>query len=161
MNERAVLLEILDDAIAVDDAALGNIQLMNARLGALEIVAQRGFGAPFLNLFRTVRPDEPSACGRAFSSGRRVTIFDVDRDRPYIPYRSIAAQAGFRAVQSTPILLHGEAVGVLSTHFAQPHHLSRAGARALDRCADAAAAVAAGMLSLVGAVLGDSRPVQG
>lgn len=148
MQGEKQLLEILDEAIAADDAALGNIQVLNPRTGALEIVAQRGFTLSFLNLFRSVRPDEPSACGRAFSKGRRVMIFDVDRDRPYAPYRSMASSAGYRAVQSTPIVLHKEAVGVLSTHFRQPHQLTRRAERALDRCAAEAAAVIGGILAL-------------
>lgn len=146
------LLEILDEAIGVDDAALGNIQLLNPQIRALEIVVQRGFNAPFLSLFRTVRADEPSACGRAFGSGRRVVIPDVRHDRAFQPYRSIAEQAGFRAVQSTPILLHGEPIGALSTHFAQPHRLTRRAEQALDRCASEAGTVAAGILKLLGVI---------
>jgi hypothetical protein len=40
------------------------------------------------------------------------------RDPDFAPYRGIAAQAGFRAVQSEPLIgKGGELVGVLSIHF--------------------------------------------
>src|SRR5262249_50172836 len=44
----ALLLEIVDAAIAVTGADMGNIQLFDRDSGALKIVANRGFGRPFL-----------------------------------------------------------------------------------------------------------------
>jgi len=53
----------------------------------------------------------------------RVIIEDVETDPEYAPHRHIAASAGYRALQSTPILSRvGEFLGVLSTHFRRPHH---------------------------------------
>src|SRR5689334_10438108 len=119
MESRSTLLEILDDAIEADGAAKGNVQLFNSVLGGLEIVAQRGFDESFLETFRIVRADEPSACGRALRFKRRVVISGIRADLFYSPYLTVAAEAGYRAVQSTPIVAKdGVAIGILSTHFA-------------------------------------------
>ena len=134
--------ELLDSAIAADNAAKGNVQLWNPNLNALEIVTHRGFDNPFLRQFEVVHVNEPSACGRAFRLGRRVMIQDVTLDRFYEPYLSIAHASGYRAVQSTPILRSdGTVIGVLSTHFPDRHEWEEAAQRALDQYASQIAAV--------------------
>ena len=73
-------------------------------------------------MFRTVGIDDESACARAMRQGKQVTIEDVETDPAYVPYREIAAAAGYRAVQSTPLVSRrGDLIGMLSTHFRQPH----------------------------------------
>jgi GAF domain-containing protein len=130
------LLDALDVAIAVDGAAKGNIQLFNHSLGVLQIIADRGFDTSFLQFFQTVRTDEGSACSRAFRTKRRVVIPDVTLDPLFQPYLSIASANGFQAVQSTPVVdADGSAIGVFSTHFAEPHDVSPEAAAALDDCA--------------------------
>jgi PAS domain S-box-containing protein len=122
INDFQTLLEEVPDAtIALQRADLGNIQMYNAEAQALEIIAQRGFQKDFLEHFRNV-DDESSACGRAMKLQKRVIVEDVETDTAYAPHRDIAASAGFRAVQSTPLLSRGgEFLGVLSTHFRRPH----------------------------------------
>jgi PAS domain-containing protein len=51
---RAALDDVLENAILTSRADFGNVQLYNAPIGALEIVAQRGFRQDFLDYFRTV-----------------------------------------------------------------------------------------------------------
>jgi GAF domain-containing protein len=128
------LLKILDAVIAVDGAGRGNLQLLNRELGALEIFVQRGFDQSYLDLFRLVRADEPSVCGRALRLKKRIMISDIASDRYYAPYLSISIQANIRAVQSTPILgSDGEVIGMLSTHYSKVHSLSRATEKELDK----------------------------
>jgi GAF domain-containing protein len=117
---RLKLRRLLDEAIAGQDAAKGNVQWFGQR-GALQIVAQRGFNHDFLKRFEFVRPDDESACGRTMRSSGAVLIADVQRDRVFAPFRPIAAAAGFRAVQSVPLPgAAGNTVGVLSVHYADP-----------------------------------------
>jgi GAF domain-containing protein len=55
-------------------------------------------------------------------SGVPVVIEDVEADEAYAPYRHIAAAAGYRAVHATPLISSvGKVVGMLATHFRQPH----------------------------------------
>lgn len=127
------LHQVLDAMINLLHADLGNIQLYDPKREVLELVVHRGFNADFLNYFREVRTNFGSACSRALQSKQRVIIEDVETDPAFAPHRQIAATAGFRAVQSTPLLnRQGEVLGVLSTHFKEPHHPSERELRILD-----------------------------
>jgi GAF domain-containing protein len=107
-------------------APFGNIQLLDLTTRTLAICAQRGFKREFLETFRTVSIDDPSACGRALRDNVSIVIHDVQREPTFAPYRAVAALAGFRAVQSTPIVSsEGKIVGVISTHFREPHTPTR------------------------------------
>jgi signal transduction histidine kinase len=121
----ALLAEVLEGTMALQGAALGNIQLYDPATRTLSIAVQRGFAAPFLARFGTVDAADPTACGRALAGGQRVVIEDVEADPAYAPLRAVAAAAGYRAVQSTPLFGgDGRPVGMLSTHFPRPHRPS-------------------------------------
>ena len=119
-----LLEEVLNAIIALQNADFGNVQLYNPETKTLEIVAHRGFQRNFLDYFSSV--NEPgAACGRAMQRRERVIIEDVLADPDFEPHREIAALAGFRAVQSTPLFSRsGEPLGMISTHFRQPHRPS-------------------------------------
>jgi PAS domain S-box-containing protein len=119
-----LLEEVLNAIIALQNADFGNVQLYNPETKTLEIVAYRGFQRNFLDYFSSV--NEPgAACGRAMQRRERVIIEDVLADPDFEPHREIAASAGFRAVQSTPLFSRsGEPLGMISTHFRQPHRPS-------------------------------------
>jgi GAF domain-containing protein len=130
MSECSTLTETLDcaldAAIALHGAQFGNIQILNLGNRTLEIRAQRGFDQEFLDTFRSVSIDDPCACGRALRSNTSIVIRDVQTDPEYAPFRSIAAEAGYRGVQSTPaISADGRIIGVISTHFRRPHAPTR------------------------------------
>jgi len=126
------LEEILSAAIALLGGDKGNVQLLGDD-GVLRIVAQQGFEREFLDAFREVTIDDSGACGRALRLARRVIIEDVDSDEPYAPLRDVARAAGYRAVQSTPMISRdGRSLGVISTHFRAPHRPSEECLRLLD-----------------------------
>jgi PAS domain S-box-containing protein len=132
-NLRHALDEVLDAAIALLDADYGNIQLYDSTKKGLEIVVQRGFPPAFLDFFKLVSADDDCACGHALRSGERIIIEDVQTNDEYVNLRDIAAAAGYRAVQSTPLLTAGgEMLGMLSTHFRSPHRPSEHQLRVLD-----------------------------
>jgi GAF domain-containing protein len=101
---QSVLECVLSNGLELTSAALGNIQLMDWKTGNLTIAAQRGFKEDFLSFFRFVRADDGSACGRAMRNRNSIIIEDVMLDREFAPRQSIAVDAGFRAVQSTPLI---------------------------------------------------------
>ncbi|MEJ2724201.1 MAG: GAF domain-containing protein [Deltaproteobacteria bacterium] len=116
------LEEVLLAAIDITRADMGNVQLFDPSNNTLKIVAHRGFEQDFLDHFRTVRIDDGTACSRAMRSGERVVIEDVHTDAPFEPHRGIASSAGFRGVQSTPLMnSDGEMIGMLSTHYRHPY----------------------------------------
>ncbi len=128
------LLEaILDAAIELHDADFGNIQLYNPESNFLRIAAQRGFEKPFLEHFDTVNASDFSACGIALAKRERVMVEDVEGEPAYAPSLKTAREAGYCAVQSTPLLSSsGQPLGMLSTHFRKPRSLSERECRLTD-----------------------------
>jgi PAS domain S-box-containing protein len=127
-----ILEEVLRASITVQGADFGMIQLYNPKSQALEIVTHFGFQQGFLDLFSSARESE-AAWGRALSRGERVIIEDVLSDADFEPHRPIAASAGFRAVQLTPLFSRkGVPLGMISTHFRQPHRPSERNLRLTD-----------------------------
>lgn len=139
-NLREGLDEILAATIDMLGADMGNVQLLDADHRVLVIAAQRGFRREFLDFFGKVSAEDDSACGRALRSGERIVIEDVEADAAYAPYRAIARAAGYRAVQSTPLISsEGIALGVFSAHWRPPHRPSEHELRRLDLYARQAA----------------------
>lgn len=131
----------LDQALTVADARMGDVQLVQwGKSPILEIVHHRGFEDEFLNCFRSVSMTDPSACGRALMLRRTIVIDDVLTDDEFAPFRDVALRAGFRSVQSTPLLSSsGAFYGVLSTHAPEPRRPSDQQLAALQSIAQAAA----------------------
>jgi len=112
----------LEGALSLGRADRGNLQLVNPATGSLVIVAEHGFGAEFLEYFAAV-DDDRSACGRAAKRHAQTVIVDVTTDPGFAPHRAIAQASGFRAVISTPVIDgDGQLIGVVSTHYRQPHY---------------------------------------
>lgn len=123
-----LLEEVLDATLELQKADFGNIQLWDEASQTLSIAVQRGFSPVFLEQFRVVGEKDAakeSACGRALRLRERIVIEDVHADPAFEPYRAIADHEGYRAVQSTPMIAaDGRPLGMLSTHFRQPHRPS-------------------------------------
>ncbi|AFZ30628.1 multi-sensor hybrid histidine kinase [Gloeocapsa sp. PCC 7428] len=127
------LQEMLVATIELLGADMGNIQLLDADQGILRIAVQQGFKQDFLDFFREVSAEDDSACGRTLRSGERTIIEDVETDAPFAPFRPVARAAGYRAVQSTPLMgRDGILLGMLSTHWRSPHRPSEQDLRRLD-----------------------------
>jgi GAF domain-containing protein len=94
------------------------------RSGSLKIAAQRGFDRAFLDFFAEVSCNEPTACGEALKSARRVVVEDVTESDIFNQEVVLAVlrNAGVRAVQSSPLISsEGHVLGMISTHYAEPH----------------------------------------
>ncbi len=135
------LRNLLAMALTEQSTDLGNLQLVDPQLDALAILTQRGFGLDFLTDFRTVGRDDESACARAMSGHAPVLIPDVTTDSRFAAHRDIARSAGFRAVQSTPLIRRGAVVGMLSMHFRTPRWLTQTELRSIEEHARYAAQV--------------------
>lgn len=115
----------IDDAMRLNQAQFGNLQIFDETSGSLIILAQRNFRNPFLNHFAIVKPGDGSACGRASVDSNRLVIEDIALDPAFESHLRVAIEAGFRAVQSTPLRDgSGRLLGVLSTHFSNPRCFS-------------------------------------
>lgn len=140
LDLREGLTEILNATTEMMRADFGNVQLFDPTRNVLVIEVQRGFKQAFLDYFREVSTIDDTACGRAMRSGERTLIEDVVTDPVYAPYRTIAKAAGYRAVQSTPLIdANGGFLGMISTHWRVPRKLSELEIRHLDLYAAQAA----------------------
>jgi PAS domain S-box-containing protein len=134
------LHEILEVAIAITGANKGNIQLLDPEVGLL-IAVHRGFGPAFLKYFECVR-DDPSSCSAAMQSGEPIIVEDVTTSEIFVGQPSMNAliDEGVRAVISTPLMsTAGTVLGVISTHFGEPHRCSERELSLLDLLARQAA----------------------
>jgi PAS domain S-box-containing protein len=131
---RSALQEVLRACITISGTRMGLLQLWNPQTRVLEIVADCGFGQDFLELFRTVRAEDNTACAMALKTGAPIVIEDVGSDPIFEPHCAVAASAGFRAVHSTPFVSSSrEVMGVLSLYFPKPHQPSEREQRILDQ----------------------------
>lgn len=111
---------ILRDVVALHGAEFGNLQLLVD--DRLLLVAERGLEAPFLHAFRAIGRSECCACARAWETGEPAVIQDVEADDAYQPFKEVAKEAGYRSVQSTPLITsRGRLIGMVSTLFAVTH----------------------------------------
>jgi PAS domain S-box-containing protein len=132
-SQRDGLDEMLAATMEMLGADFGNVQLLDETRSALTIEAQRGFSQDFLDFFREVSADRASTCGRALRTGERIIVEDVEADASFAPMRHVCRAAGFRAVQSTPLLgRDGRPLGMISTHFRAVHRPSEQELRRLD-----------------------------
>jgi GAF domain-containing protein len=118
-NLEECLDAIVEAAIAITRANKGNLQLFNPTLGGFTIAAKRGFEDPFLKFFALV-PAGDSTC----SMGERVVVEDVTQSEIFVgkPSLDVLLTADIRAVQSMPMISSsGKVVGMISTHFREPH----------------------------------------
>ena len=112
---------MLDQAIAVDDASKGTLQLFDEKTNALYIIAHRGFSDQFLEHFKVVKPFDGSSCGRAIGMGTPVIISDFSQDLAFQSHLDVVANEGIAAAASIPIFSDAkEKLGVVSIHFSEP-----------------------------------------
>ncbi len=137
----SLMNDILDVAIQISEADMGNVQLLEPGSGALKIVAQRGFESDFLEFFGSVH-EGVAACGKAMELGERVIVEDVATSPIFAgtPAHEVVLSAGARAVQSTRLVSRsGRLVGVFSTHYRKPHRPTERQLTLLDLLARQAA----------------------
>jgi len=146
---RTLLPTVLDGALLLMAADFGNVQLLDPVSGSLRLVTQFGFDSRFIDYFAVVK-DDSSACGRALGQGGQIVIGDVTADPDFASHLDIAAQSGFRAVQSTPLFSRtGHLVGMISTHFTRPQRPSNLSLRIMELYAEVAGQAVAEHLGLL------------
>jgi len=122
---RQGLEEMLLTSIEFMGADKGNVQILDPEKQVLTITAHKGFTQEFLDYFSEVSTKDDSACGRALNEKKQIIVEDTEKDTSFVKHREIAQKSGFRAVQSTPLYgQNGIPVGMISTHFRNPHNFS-------------------------------------
>jgi PAS domain S-box-containing protein len=120
----AALNEILAAATQLSGTEHGTIQLVSDDDDRIEIAAHQGYSKDSRFIRHFLKAGSELACDRAFHERKRIIIENIETHPDFkgTKDREIALEEGIRAQQSTPMITRkGEAVGVLSTQFRQPH----------------------------------------
>ena len=98
-----LLPEVVDAAIGITAADMGDVQLYDGTSDSLRIVAGRGFRPEDLEAFAVMRRGE-STCGTALERGERVVVGDVTASRIFAgkPILDAVLAAGIRASSRRP-----------------------------------------------------------
>jgi signal transduction histidine kinase len=133
--------KIVDAACAIMHSQCASLQMRHGP-DRLQLLAHRGFTPKAAQGWQWVEASCATSCGQALSTGRRISYSDVrtmvDTLGPELleTYRD----TGIVAIQTTPLKSRtGRVVGMLSTHWAYPHHPSEHELRLLDILARLAA----------------------
>ena len=142
---RALYEQILDTAIAILQADFATIQKYHAERGTsgeLSLLGQRGFNGDALLHWQWVTAAASTSCAQAMRTGAKVAVPDVracdfmagsDDLQGYL-------QAGVLSVLTTPLISRaGALLGMVSTHWREPHEMSPREAEAMDVLARLAA----------------------
>lgn len=126
----------VEEAVRLHAAQFSTLQIYDQAREHLIILAQKNFRAPFLLHLSHVRPGDGSACGRCLEKGVPAAVEDVKGDVAFEPHRRAAVEAGFEAVQASPVSdRSGALIAVLSTYFSRPRRFSEDELTAIARYA--------------------------
>jgi PAS domain S-box-containing protein len=141
-NLDALYGRILDAAISLLSADMGSMQVLCPERSELRLLACRGFHPVSAAFWEWVSLDSASSCGLALSAGARIVVPDVEACDFMAGTGDLDAyrRSGIRAVQSTPLVSRsGQLLGMISTHWREPHQPPERDLRPLDVLARQAA----------------------
>lgn len=143
-NASSVYDKIIDAAMTIMRSDFASMQMLHAERGPkgeLQLLAFRGFNSEAAKLWEWVGLDSGSICGQALRSRDRVITQDVhESDLVDNDHLAVFTQNGIRAVLSSPLFSRdGTLVGMISTHWREPHAPSERDLRLLDILARQAA----------------------
>ena len=116
---RPLCHEVVTSMIELQKADMGSLQLYDAEKGTLEVLAHHGFEHDVPEKLRDIFSTNP-VWNETLRRGDSVIVEDVLADAAFEPHWAVAASAGFRAIQLTPLVSQDkEFIGVVSTHFRQ------------------------------------------
>lgn len=136
---------ILDAALSVmrsDCASIRMLQPERGSSGELLLLGHRGFDADLAKRWERACPTSHSISGAAMRTRHRVVVPDIQvlDSTEYSDDREIASLIGIHGIQSTPLLSRGgQVLGILSTHWRNPHQPAERDLQLLDVLARQAA----------------------
>src|SRR5262245_7867702 len=141
-NLESLHKRVLDAAINLMSADLGSMQRFYPEQRELRLLAWKGFHPYSAAFWERVHLESATTCGAALSAGHRVMVPDVEASDFMAGTVDLHAyrQSGIRAVQSTPLVSRsGRLLGVISTHWREPHQPTERAFRLFDVLARQAA----------------------
>jgi len=120
----SLYLQILDAASTLMSADAASVQMLDTDQESLLLLNWRNFHPSSAAYWQRVAAGAGSTCGRALRENNRVVVSDIEScefmagTQDQQEYR----RSGIRAVQSTPLCSRsGKPLGMLSTHWTNPH----------------------------------------
>jgi PAS domain S-box-containing protein len=144
-DEHALYETIVDAAATIARSEFASLQMFcpeRGEAGEFKLLAWRGLGDTASAFWQWVPPDGSSVCGQAMLRVERVIVPDVEACEFLAGTGNLATcrQIGIRAAQTTPLLSRaGQVIGMISTHWREPHQPSERDLRLLDIIARQAA----------------------
>jgi PAS domain-containing protein len=114
---------------------IASIQLLDPDDGQLRLLGWKGFHPKSAIFWDRVQFRSASTCGLAFSTGARVVVPDVETCDFMAGTSDLDeySRSNIRAMQSTPLLsVSGKLLGMVSTHWRDPHQPAERALRRLD-----------------------------
>ncbi|HEX8037761.1 MAG TPA: ATP-binding protein [Chryseosolibacter sp.] len=137
--------KFLDAAVGIMHSQYASMQALHLEDGGvnkLRLLAFRGFNPKAATFWEWVTPASRSTCGAALSLSKRIVVNDVNESELVTGTEDheMYLQTGIRAVQTTPLFSRdGPILGMISTHWSEPHIPSDRDFRLLDILARQAA----------------------
>lgn len=147
-DHNALYSKIVDAAVAITGSQFGTMQLLcpqghsSGNGGKLSLLFSRGLPDEAVTFWEWVSPEAYSSCTKALKSGRREIIPDFEEWDEIADTEDLFAfrRTGIRSAQTTPLLSRdGQLLGMISTHWNEPHTPSERDLRLLDILARQAA----------------------
>src|SRR5215472_6206270 len=126
---------ILDAAMSLMSSDMASIQLLDPERNQLRLLAWKGFHPQSAIFWEWVYLDSSSTCGLALAAGGRVVVPDIETCdfMAATPDLDEYRRSNIRAVQSTPLISRsGQLLGMISTHWREPHQPTECALRRLD-----------------------------
>ena len=122
---REGLEEMLWATIELLGGDMGHVHILETNATTLHLAAQHGFAPGVLEQLQAVAATDDTPAGHALRVRMPLVIADTELDEAYAAYRSLARDAGYRAVVKAPLIgRFGTPLGMISTHFRAPHQPS-------------------------------------
>jgi PAS domain S-box-containing protein len=141
-NLDALYDRVLDAAISLMSADMGSMQKYDPEQDQLQLRASRGFRPESVAVWKQVNRHSATSCGMALSVGRRVIVPDIECSDFMAGSAdlNVSRRAGIRAMHSTPLVSRSRRLlGMISTHWREPHQPTECALRSLDVLARQAA----------------------
>jgi PAS domain S-box-containing protein len=133
---------VVEAAIGVMSSDMGSMQTFHPEHNELRLLAWKGFHPESAAFWKRVHLDSACTCGVALTAGRRVIVSDTAACDFMAGTGDLDAyrRSNIRAVQSTPLVSRsGRLLGMISTHWREPHQPTERALRSLDVLARQAA----------------------
>lgn len=138
--------KIVDAAIAITKSQFGTMQLLrtsdDGSESGLQLLISRGLAPEDQAVWEWVSPKAYSSCTLALKTSRRSIIPDYESWSDIAGTEDLLMfrRAGIRSAQTTPLFSRsGSLLGMISTHWSEPHEPSERDLRMLDILARQAA----------------------